>query len=44
VKKEINLSTTCGSCHREDDVHRGSFGPGCDRCHVTERFDLIQLR
>lgn len=44
VKGEIELSTTCGNCHRRDDPHRGSFGAKCDRCHVTERFDLIRMR
>jgi len=44
VTGEIELSTTCGSCHREDDVHKGNFGPQCDRCHVTERFDQIRMR
>jgi hypothetical protein len=23
----------CGDCHRQDDIHAGSFGAGCDRCH-----------
>ena len=44
VRKEISQSTTCGSCHKQDDIHRGNFGNYCDRCHVTERFDLVRLR
>ena len=31
-------SMACGTCHRADDVHRGSFGPQCDRCHDTDTF------
>jgi hypothetical protein len=34
----------CGGCHRKDDVHRGSLGTDCQRCHVesgwkTAKFD-----
>lgn len=25
--------TTCDACHRADDVHRGSLGEDCARCH-----------
>ncbi|MCB0327195.1 MAG: hypothetical protein KDD52_06220 [Bdellovibrionales bacterium] len=27
----------CGTCHR--DVHQGSFGTGCARCHTTTEFE-----
>lgn len=27
------LATTCVSCHRSDDVHKGRFGKECERCH-----------
>jgi len=27
------LRTTCVSCHRADDVHRGSLGEDCAACH-----------
>jgi len=38
------LATSCVSCHRADDVHRGRRGDGCERCHrevswKTEGFD-----
>jgi hypothetical protein len=23
------------SCHKNDDVHEGSYGPQCERCHET---------
>ena len=29
----VGLETTCVSCHRADDVHRGSLGESCERCH-----------
>ena len=35
--------TTCAACHRRDDVHRGSFGARCERCHVTESFRDLRL-
>lgn len=44
VTGAIELLTTCGSCHREDDVHQGSFGRQCDRCHVTESFDQVRVQ
>lgn len=27
------LDTSCSSCHRVDDVHRGRQGTRCDKCH-----------
>lgn len=32
---------TCVGCHDNDDVHRGAFGPQCDRCHVTSNFKTL---
>jgi hypothetical protein len=37
------LSTTkpsmvCGTCHAENDVHAGRFGPQCQECHTTSTF------
>ena len=29
----LGLETTCGACHRKDDVHRGALGQDCARCH-----------
>ncbi len=29
----------CGACHA--DVHKGSFGPKCSSCHVTDGFKVI---
>jgi hypothetical protein len=38
----VPLSTSCGACHSGDDVHRGGFGAGCDRCHVTENWKRLK--
>jgi hypothetical protein len=38
----ISLSTSCGGCHRKDDVHRGAFGPRCEQCHTTESFGSLR--
>ena len=37
----IELSTTCASCHRSDDVHRGEFGDNCEQCHTTTSFEDV---
>lgn len=29
----LGLQTSCASCHRDDDVHRGALGLSCDGCH-----------
>ena len=28
-----HLKTTCVSCHRKDDTHKGQEGPLCEQCH-----------
>ena len=33
---------TCVSCHNADDIHGGSFGKGCERCHVTKDWKTIK--
>lgn len=30
--------STCISCHRADDKHRGEFGERCEACHTTQSF------
>ena len=40
---DIRLSTQCGSCHRQDDVHRGEFGQQCSRCHTTTSFAELKV-
>lgn len=39
LEKHTKLSTQCYGCHRGDDIHRGSFGRHCDRCHNVESFE-----
>ena len=34
-KKKKKLKTTCVSCHKEDDVHKGNLGAKCNSCHST---------
>jgi hypothetical protein len=29
----VGLEPTCGSCHRDDDAHRGALDAACDKCH-----------
>ncbi len=31
---------SCSTCHI--DIHKGSFGPNCDRCHTTTGFKLAE--
>jgi hypothetical protein len=26
----------CYGCHKKDDVHKGSYGTGCERCHTVK--------
>ncbi|UCD12410.1 MAG: hypothetical protein JSU88_04825 [Nitrospinaceae bacterium] len=33
VEGKLSLTKTCVSCHRDDDVHKGQQGEGCDHCH-----------
>ena len=35
---KVIAPTTCFSCHGNDDVHRGSFGRACEKCHSTTSF------
>lgn len=42
-------STSCGVCHKADDVHRGGLGAQCSTCHATTgwrgaRFDHDKTR
>ncbi len=43
IKDKIDLSSACGHCHQQDDIHDGGFGPHCIRCHTTEAFDEIRI-
>lgn len=30
----------CNECHKEEDVHKGKFGPICERCHTPNSWKL----
>ena len=36
------VNRTCNACHDRDDIHHGSFGRDCERCHVTSSFAEIR--
>ncbi|MEK6750332.1 MAG: cytochrome c3 family protein [Pseudomonadota bacterium] len=44
VKDKIKLGKACIICHESDDIHHGSFGHNCERCHNTESFKQVQLQ
>ncbi|MBI5613240.1 MAG: cytochrome C [Gammaproteobacteria bacterium] len=44
VKHKIELAGGCVSCHEADDVHAGSYGAYCERCHFTSSFKQIKTR
>lgn len=39
---KVRQSSTCVSCHRSDDIHAGSYGERCERCHNSDSFNDIQ--
>ncbi len=41
--EKVTLSRACRHCHAADDIHRGQFGPYCDRCHTTASFEELTL-
>jgi hypothetical protein len=40
--KKVSLAGTCSDCHGRDDVHDGSFGLHCERCHVDTSWGRIR--
>lgn len=44
VEDKIALSSSCYSCHQDDDIHRGSFGRNCAQCHTTQTFSGVRTR
>jgi class III cytochrome C family protein len=44
VKDKLILSSECLSCHKDDDVHTGTYGPLCQRCHVAENWRKVIKR
>lgn len=43
IDGRISLAGTCVSCHDRDDVHDGSFGKQCERCHVSSSFKKVRM-
>jgi hypothetical protein len=41
--KKVALSSSCGSCHDRDDVHNGSYGDRCERCHIGNDWKQIKV-
>lgn len=42
VPEKFTLTSDCASCHaKKDDVHFGSLGPRCERCHVADDWRKI---
>ncbi len=39
--KDVQLSSSCYSCHDDDDTHLGRFGQQCERCHSTDSFKKL---
>ncbi|RMH15713.1 MAG: cytochrome C [Gammaproteobacteria bacterium] len=43
--RTMKIPQKCRSCHRADDIHHGSFGRSCGKCHTTKSFsDIKELR
>jgi hypothetical protein len=41
----LRLPGACVDCHAADDVHQGSFGRRCERCHTPKSFkDVRELQ
>lgn len=39
VKNKFTLASDCASCHRKtDDVHLGTLGTQCEKCHYTDNW------
>lgn len=41
---KVKQLTACINCHSNDDVHGGSYGRFCDRCHTTESFEKLKQK
>jgi hypothetical protein len=38
ISNKKKLETTCISCHKSDDIHKGSLGVKCDSCHTENNW------
>ena len=41
--EDVEQSSTCVVCHRQDDIHGGKFGSRCDQCHTSDKFEENKL-
>lgn len=37
--KTNKIKTSCVSCHKSDDIHKGSLGAKCQSCHIETGWD-----
>ena len=38
--REVKLETSCGTCHKKDDPHKGQLGAACQSCHNESGFKI----
>jgi len=43
MNEKVVQSVTCGSCHDRDDVHNGSYGDQCQRCHTGSKWKDVKM-
>jgi ribosomal protein L15 len=43
MSEKVILSKACGSCHYREDVHNGSFGDQCQRCHIGDKWNKVKI-
>jgi len=39
----LDTPEQCGSCHVQEDIHRGDYGVSCDQCHNTTDFSDVTV-
>jgi hypothetical protein len=42
--KPTDTPKICGNCHKQQDIHNGSFGSDCGRCHSQRKFFELILQ
>ena len=42
VSGRAQIPMNCVSCHERDDVHNGTYGKQCERCHLTSAWREIR--
>ncbi len=41
VKGKLELAADCMSCHRNEDIHSGTYGQQCAKCHTPDNWRRI---